>query len=83
DDPLGPQFRRIADHVRAGVFLVSDGVKPSNEGRGYVARRVLRRAIRDGIALGIDKPFLERLVPVIVGIMGRAYPEVKSAEQAA
>ncbi len=83
EDPLGPQFRRIADHVRAGVFLVADGVKPSNEGRGYVARRVLRRAIRDGIALGINRPFLEKLVPTIVGIMGRAYPEVKSAEQAA
>jgi alanyl-tRNA synthetase len=83
DDPLGPQFRRIADHVRAGVFLVADGVKPSNEGRGYVVRRVLRRAVRDGIALGIERPFLEKLVPTIVGIMGRAYPEVKSAEQAA
>jgi alanyl-tRNA synthetase len=83
EDPLGPQFRRIADHVRAGVFLVADGVKPSNEGRGYVARRVLRRAVRDGIALGIEKPFLHRLVPTIVGLMGRAYPEVKSAEAAA
>jgi len=83
EDPLGPQFRRIADHVRAGVFLVADGVKPSNEGRGYVARRVLRRAVRDGIALGIEKPFLHKLVPTIVGLMGRAYPEVKSAEAAA
>jgi len=83
DDPLGPQFRRIADHVRAGIFLVADGVKPSNESRGYVARRVLRRAVRDGIALGIDKPFLHELVPTIVGIMGRAYPELKSAEAAA
>ncbi|HEX5138676.1 MAG TPA: alanine--tRNA ligase [Planctomycetota bacterium] len=83
EDPAGPLFRRIADHVRAGVFLVADGVKPSNEGRGYVARRVLRRAVRDGIALGIEKPFLHRLVPTIVGLMGRAYPEVKSAEPAA
>ena len=83
DDPLGPQFRRIADHVRAGIFLIADGVKPSNESRGYVARRVLRRAVRDGIALGIDQPFLHRLVPVVVGIMGRAYPELKSAEAAA
>ncbi len=82
-DPLGPQFRRIADHVRAATFLVADGVKPSNEGRGYVARRVLRRAIRDGIALGIDAPFLHRLVPVVTGLMGRAYPELKSAEPAA
>jgi len=83
EDPMGPQFRRIADHLRAGVFLIADGVKPSNEGRGYVARRILRRAVRDGIALGIDDPFLHKLVPVVVGIMGRAYPEVKSAEAAA
>jgi len=83
EDPLGPQHRRIADHVRAAVFLVADGVKPSNEGRGYVARRILRRAIRDGIALGIDRPFLHELVPVVVAIMGQAYPEVRSAERAA
>ncbi|MGH7162202.1 MAG: alanine--tRNA ligase, partial [Planctomycetota bacterium] len=78
-----PAFRRIADHVRAGVFLVADGVKPSNEGRGYVARRILRRAVRDGIGLGIDRPFLHELVPVLVDGMQSAYPETKAAEAAA
>jgi alanyl-tRNA synthetase len=82
-DPLGALQRRIADHVRAAVFLIADGVKPSHEGRGYVVRRILRRAVRDGIALGIDRPFLHELVPVVVAIMGRAYPEVKTAERAA
>ncbi len=83
DDPQGPLFRRIADHVRASVFLIADGVKPSNEGRGYVARRILRRAIRDGFALGIDETFLHRLVPVVVEVMATAYPEVKDAQPAA
>ena len=83
DHPLGQQFRRIAEHTRAAVFLVADGVKPGNEGRGYVVRRILRRAIRDGIALGIDRLFLHRLVPVVVGIMGKAYPEVARGEEAA
>ncbi|MHC4973800.1 MAG: alanine--tRNA ligase [Planctomycetota bacterium] len=79
----GPQFRRIADHVRAATFLIADGVKPSNEERGYVVRKVLRRAIRDGFTLGIDRPFLAGLVPVVVEIMGRAYPELHTAEAAA
>ncbi|MHC4491688.1 MAG: alanine--tRNA ligase [Planctomycetota bacterium] len=79
----GQQFRRIADHVRAATFLIADGVKPSNEERGYVVRKVLRRAIRDGFTLGIDRPFLAGLVPIVVEIMGRAYPELKTAEAAA
>jgi len=83
DMPLGALYRRIADHVRAGVFLIADGVKPSNESRGYVARRILRRAVRDGFALGIDEPFLPRLVAPIVEIMGDAYPEVRQAQPAA
>jgi len=83
DHPMGQQFRRIAEHTRAAVFLVADGVKPSNEGRGYVARRILRRAVRDGIALGIDRPFLHAIVPVVVQVMGTAYPEVARAQAAA
>ncbi len=68
------RMRRIADHVRAACFLVAAGVKPSNEGRGYVLRRILRLAIRDGIQLGVDEPFLDRVVPTVVSTMGRAHP---------
>jgi alanyl-tRNA synthetase len=69
-------FRVIADHARACAFLASDGVMPSNEGRGYVMRRILRRAVRFGLELGITEPFIYRMVPVIVEIMGSAYPEL-------
>ncbi|MEW6026849.1 MAG: alanine--tRNA ligase [Planctomycetota bacterium] len=73
----GARIKRIADHSRTLVFLVADGVSPSNEGRGYVERRILRRAVRDGINLGMKKPFLYKLVPAVVEIMGQAYPELK------
>lgn len=69
--------KRIADHVRAVTFSMSDGILPSNEGAGYVIRRIIRRAFRDGSALGFDGPFLHKLVPVIVEHYGDAYPELK------
>jgi alanyl-tRNA synthetase len=66
----------IADHIRTVTFAVGDGVLPSNEGRGYVIRRLLRRAVRYGKVLGIDKPFMHRLVPVVGRIMGMYYHEI-------
>lgn len=75
-DDRGFPFRVIADHARACTFLVSDGVMPSNDGRGYVLRRILRRAVRFGKVLGINDTFMYNLVPVVVQIMGKAYPEI-------
>jgi alanyl-tRNA synthetase len=71
-------LRVIADHIRATAFLVSDGVVPSNEGRGYVQRRIIRRAIRHGYLLGQKKPFFHKLVPDLVRLMGEAYPHMAS-----
>jgi alanyl-tRNA synthetase len=69
-------MRVIADHIRATTFLVSDGVMPSNEGRGYVLRRIMRRAIRHGRMLGLHEPFFYKVVPVLVEEMGETYPEI-------
>ncbi|MGV1046368.1 alanine--tRNA ligase [Limnohabitans sp.] len=69
-------LRVIADHIRATAFLVSDGVVPSNEGRGYVQRRIVRRAIRHGYLLGQKTPFFHKLVPDLVKLMGAAYPNM-------
>ena len=66
----------IADHIRATAFLVSDGVPPGNEGRGYVQRRIIRRAIRHGYKLGQKTPFFHKLVPDLVAVMGAAYPNL-------
>ncbi|MDO9405698.1 MAG: alanine--tRNA ligase [Polaromonas sp.] len=70
----------IADHIRATSFLVSDGVNPSNEGRGYVQRRIIRRAIRHGYKLGKKTPFFHKLVHDLVLLMGDAYPKLKEGE---
>ena len=73
-------LRVIADHIRATAFLVSDGVIPSNEGRGYVQRRIIRRAIRHGYKLGKKTPFFHKLVKDLVQVMGAAYPHMASQE---
>jgi alanyl-tRNA synthetase len=72
--------RVIADHLRSSAFLMADGVLPSNEGRGYVLRRIMRRAMRHAHLLGSRDPLLYRLLPVLVAEMGQAYPELKRAE---
>ena len=74
-------LRVIADHIRATAFLVSDGVIPSNEGRGYVQRRIVRRAIRHGYKLGKKTPFFHKLVADLVRLMGDAYPSLREQEQ--
>jgi alanyl-tRNA synthetase len=72
--------RVIADHLRSSAFLIADGVMPSNEGRGYVLRRIMRRAMRHVHILGAKEPLMYRLLPTLVSLMGEAYPELKRAE---
>src|SRR6202163_1370783 len=80
DGPRGASHRVIADHLRASAFLIADGVLPSNEGRGYVLRRIMRRAMRHAELLGAQDPLMWRLVPTLVREMGQAYPELTRAE---
>jgi alanyl-tRNA synthetase len=75
-----PSHRVIADHLRSSSFLIADGVSPSNEGRGYVLRRIMRRAMRHAHLLGAAEPLMHRLAPTLVEQMGDAYPELKRAE---
>ena len=75
-----PSHRVIADHLRSTSFLLADGVLPSNEGRGYVLRRIMRRAMRHAHLLGASDPLMHRLVPALVGEMGQAYPELSRAQ---
>jgi len=79
-DLATPSLRVIADHIRACAFLIVDGVIPGSEGRGYVLRRIARRALRHGHKLGQTQPFFHRLVPDLVAAMGEAYPELAEAQ---
>jgi alanyl-tRNA synthetase len=82
DEATTPSHRVIADHLRSTSFLIADGVTPSNEGRGYVLRRIMRRAMRHAHLLGAAEPLMHRLAPTLVQLMGEAYPELKRAEHA-
>ncbi len=79
DDRASPSLRVIADHIRACAFLITDGVLPGNEGRGYVLRRIIRRAVRHGYELGVKEAFFHRLVAPLEQQMGSAYPELSAA----
>lgn len=76
-----PSYKVIADHIRSVSFLIADGVLPSNEGRGYVLRRILRRAMRHGNLIGLKRPFLSGLSKVLIDLMGDVYPELCRARQ--
>ncbi|RUO35291.1 alanine--tRNA ligase [Aliidiomarina sanyensis] len=80
DDRSAQSLRVIADHIRSCAFLITDGVMPSNEGRGYVLRRIIRRAVRHGTKLGANEPFFHTLVSELVRLMGEAFPELQQAQ---
>lgn len=82
DSETTPSHRVIADHLRSSSFLIADGVLPSNEGRGYVLRRIMRRAMRHAHLLGAEEPLMHRVAPTLVKLMGDAYPELRRAEPA-
>ncbi len=77
---IGVAYRVIADHLRSLSFAIADGAIPSNEGRGYVLRRMLRRATRFGRVLGMETPFIHKLVPTLVEVMGDAFPEIRQQQ---
>lgn len=79
-DHSAPSLRVIADHIRSCAFLIVDGVMPGNEGRGYVLRRIIRRAARHGNKLGATAPFFHKLVPALAAEMGKAYPELREKQ---
>ena len=81
DDLAEQSLRVIADHIRSCAFLIVDGVLPSNEGRGYVLRRIIRRAVRHGTKLGASEPFFHKLVDALIAQMGEAYPELVKNQQ--
>jgi alanyl-tRNA synthetase len=80
-DPTSPSLRVISDHLRSMSFLIAEGVLPSNEGRGYVLRRIMRRAMRHATLLGASEPVIHKIVPTLVREMGQAYPELVRGEQ--
>lgn len=81
NDETDVSLRVIADHLRATAFLLTDGVMPSNEGRGYVLRRIMRRAMRHINMIGVTEPFMFKLVPVLCRVMGEQYPELERAQK--
>ena len=80
-DETTRRVRRIADHIRAVTFCIGDGILPSNQGRGYVERKLIRQAVRDAVKLGCEKPFLFSIVPTVADVMAEQYPELKEQRE--